>query len=97
MHPTLVDCGHDKRQPWIDTLTEIQALAPEIVVAAHRRDDAPNDARVLADTISYLEEANRVLAEEPTAAEFIEHMLAAHPTRQNATTVIYGALVLGLK
>ena len=95
--PTLVDSGHDKRQAWIDTLTEVQALAPEIVVAAHRREDAPDDGRVLADTISYLEEANRVLAEGPSAAQFVDHMLAAHPTRQNVTTVIYSALVLGLK
>ena len=96
VHPTLIDSDHDKREAWIDTLAEIQALAPEIVVAAHRREDAPNDARVLADTISYLEEANRVLAGEPSAAEFIGHMLAAHPTRQNVTTVIYSAIVLGL-
>ena len=97
VHPTLIDSDHDKRKAWIDTLTEIQALAPEIVVAAHRREDAPNDARVLADTISYLEEANRVLAGEPSAAEFIGHMLTAHPTRQNVTTVIYSAATLGLK
>ena len=97
VHPTLVDSDHHTRQAWIDTLTEIQALKPEIVVAAHRREDAANDAQVLADTISYLEEANRVLAENPSAAQFIEHMLAAHPTRQNVTTLIYSAAVLGLK
>lgn len=97
VHPTLVDSDHHSRQAWIDTLAGIQALEPEIVVAGHRREDAANNAQVLADTISYLEEADRVLAEGPSAAQFIEHMLAAHPTRLNVTTLIYSAAVLGLK
>ena len=76
VHPTLVDSDHHTRQDWIDTLVGVQALKPEIVVAAHRREDAANDAQVLADTISYIEEADRLLAEGPRAAQFIEHMLA---------------------
>ena len=36
MHPTLVDSDHQTRHGWIETLTEIQALKPEIVVSAHR-------------------------------------------------------------
>ena len=66
-------------------------------MAAHRREDAANDAQVLADTISYIEEADRLLAEGPSAAQFIEHMLAAHPTRLNVTTLVYSAALLGLK
>ena len=97
VHPTLVDSDHHTRQRWIDTLAGVQALKPEIVVAAHRREDAANDARVLADTISYIEEADRLLAEGPSAAQFIEHMLAAHPTRLNVTTLVYSAARLGLK
>ncbi|MBT2552545.1 MBL fold metallo-hydrolase [Arthrobacter sp. ISL-5] len=97
VHPTLVNSDHQTRQAWIDTLTEIQALKPEIVVAAHRREDAVNDARVLADTISYLEDANRVLGEAPGAAQFIEQMLAGHPTRLNVTTLLYSAAMLGLR
>ena len=97
VHPTLVDSDHHTRQDWIDTLVGVQALKPEIVVAAHRREDAANDAQVLADTISYIEEADRLLAEGPSAAQFIEHMLAAHPTRLNVTTLVYSAALLGLK
>ncbi len=97
VHPTLVDSDHHTRQSWIDTLVGVQALKSEIVVAAHRREDAANDAQVLADTISYIEEADRLLAEGPSAAQFVEHMLAAHPTRLNVTTLVYGAARLGLK
>ena len=72
-------------------------MRPEIVVAAHRREDAPNDARALSDTISYIREADRVPADGPSAAQFIEHMLMAHPTRLNVTTLIYSTALLGLK
>lgn len=97
VHPTLVNSDHSTRKEWIDILVEIQALEPEIVVAAHRREDASNDARILADTIAYFEDANRILGEEPSAARFIEQMLAAHPTRLNVTTLLYSAVMLGLK
>ncbi|WP_406497223.1 MBL fold metallo-hydrolase [Streptomyces sp. NBC_01604] len=97
VHPTLVTSDHQKRLAWIQTLSEIQDLKPDIVVAAHQRPDAPDNARVLADTIAYIKDADRVLEGEPTAAQFIEHMLESHPTRLNPTTVIYSAAALGLK
>ena len=97
VHPTLVTSDHQSRLAWIQTLSQIQDLKPEIVVAAHRRPDATNDAQVLADTISYLQEADRVLEAEPSAAQFIEHMIEAHPTRLNVSTVYYAAALLGLK
>lgn len=97
VHPTLIDSDHETRQAWIQTLAELQTLNPDIVVAAHRRQDATDDAQVLADTIAYIQDADRVLATGPSAAQFIEHMLAAHPTRLNVTTLLYGAVVLGLK
>ncbi|MEU1443991.1 MBL fold metallo-hydrolase [Streptomyces mirabilis] len=97
VHPTLVTSDHQKRLAWIQTLSQIQDLKPEIVVAAHQRPDAVNNAQVLADTIAYIQDADRSLEGEPTAAQFIEHMLEAHPTRLNPTTVIYSAAALGLK
>ncbi|MBT2457268.1 MBL fold metallo-hydrolase [Streptomyces sp. ISL-86] len=97
VHPTLVTSDHQKRLAWIQTLSQIQDLKPEIVVAAHQRPEAPDNAQVLADTIAYIQEADRVLEGDPTAAQFIEHMLEAHPTRLNPTTVLYSAAALGLK
>jgi hypothetical protein len=41
---------HDKRIAWIDTLSELAKLKPEIVVARHRRPDAPASAAVLPET-----------------------------------------------
>ncbi|MEU9063957.1 MBL fold metallo-hydrolase [Streptomyces sp. NPDC048430] len=97
VHPTLVTSDHQKRLAWIQTLSQIQDLKPEIVVAAHQRPDAPNGAQVLADTIAYIRDADRNLEGEPTAAQFIERMLEAHPTRLNPSTVIFSAAALGLK
>ena len=97
VHCALLEKDPEKRRQWIDTLREVQALQPKIVVAAHRRADAPDDAHVLSDTIAYLEEADRLLAGNPGAAHFVEQMLKSHPTRLNTATVLFGAAVLGLK
>lgn len=97
VHLPLFDTDPGSRQRWTQTLAEVQAVDPEIVVAAHRRADAPNDAVVLQDTIDYLEDADRILAGGPTARGFIAQMSAAHPTRLNLTTLIFSAAMLGLK
>jgi glyoxylase-like metal-dependent hydrolase (beta-lactamase superfamily II) len=97
VYPTLVGSDHESRLAWIETLSQIQDLRPDIVVTAHRRPDATDSAHVLADTISYLRDANRVLAGEPDAMQFISHMTAAHPTMLNVSTLYYAAVLLGLK
>ncbi|MGE0218712.1 MBL fold metallo-hydrolase [Mycolicibacterium sp.] len=96
VHCALMETDHDKRRAWIDTLRGVRALQPTTVVTAHRRADAPDDARVLSDTIAYLEQADRLLAGGPSAADFVGQMLTAHPTRLNTATLYYGAAVLGL-
>jgi glyoxylase-like metal-dependent hydrolase (beta-lactamase superfamily II) len=95
--PTLVGSDHGSRLAWIETLSQLQDLRPDIVVAAHRRPDATDGAHVLADTISYLRDADRALAGEPDAMQFIKHMTDAHPTMLNVSTVYYAAALLGLK
>lgn len=91
VHCALMETDHAKRLKWIETLREVQALHPRIVLAAHRRADAANDAQVLSDTITYLEEADRVLEGNPGAAGFVEQMLTANPTRLNTGTVLFGS------
>ncbi|MFD3497096.1 MBL fold metallo-hydrolase [Streptomyces sp. NPDC058678] len=97
VHPILADSDHGIRQAWIQTLNEIQSRKPEIVIAAHRREDAIDDASPLADTIAYVELADRLLADGPSAAQFIARMVEANPTRANGTTVVFGAAMLGLQ
>lgn len=97
VHCALMGSDHDKRREWIATLEEVRARNPEIVVAAHRRAGAPDDVRVLSDTIAYLEQADQLLAEDPSAAEFVAQMLALNPTRVNTATLLFGAATLGLR
>lgn len=97
VHLPLFDTDPGSRKRWIQSIVEVQAVDPEIVVASHRRAGAPNDAAVLHDTIDYLNDADRILASGPTAREFIAQMRTAHPTRLNLTTLIFSTSMLGLK
>lgn len=96
VHCALMGSDQKKRRQWIGTLEEVRTRQPKIVVAAHRREGAPDDGRVLSDTIAYLEQAYRLLAENPGADEFVEQMLKLNPTRLNVSTLLYGAAALGL-
>ncbi|MDY7087644.1 MAG: hypothetical protein SYR96_21350 [Actinomycetota bacterium] len=46
--------------------------------------------------IDYLETADRILANQPTAHELISARQAAYPTRLNPTTLTLSAALLGL-
>lgn len=96
VHCALMGTDHVTRTRWIDTLKEVQALNPQIVMTGHRRANAQNDIRALAETITYIENADRLLAETSSAVAFVEHMLELHPTRLNASTLLFSAAALGL-
>jgi len=85
-----------QRRAWIDTVGQVQALRPQIVLASHRRPGAPNDATVLSDTIAYLDQCDRLLDDHPTAAEFIQQVRTSNPNRLNVPTLLYSAATLGL-
>ena len=97
VHCALMETDHQRRLRWVDTLREIQALDPQVVIASHRRLGGPDDARALSDTITYIEHADRLLETNPNAAEFVQQMLGSFPSRLNASTVMFGAAFLGLR
>jgi glyoxylase-like metal-dependent hydrolase (beta-lactamase superfamily II) len=41
IHQWLAQTDHDKRMQWIASVDQVEALKPEIVVASHKRPDAP--------------------------------------------------------
>ncbi len=96
VHPTLIDSDHDKRLAWIQTLTDLLDLKPQIVVASHRTPDAENGIHAIEETIAYLRQANHFLAEKPSTPEFIAKMMAAFPSHKNPSTLIVGAVSLKL-
>lgn len=97
VHPTLIDSDHEKRMAWINTLSDLLELEPKIVVASHRTPDSINDVKAITTTMAYLEDANRLLSEKPSTAEFIDKMMAAYPSYKNLSTLFVGAASQGLE
>jgi glyoxylase-like metal-dependent hydrolase (beta-lactamase superfamily II) len=85
IHVWLALANHEARLAWIDTIGQIEALAPRIVVAGHKAPGARDDdlAELIGGTRQYIvdfDEAERVSA---TREELVEKMLAAHGDRGN--------------
>jgi glyoxylase-like metal-dependent hydrolase (beta-lactamase superfamily II) len=97
VHAALFDRDPGSRQRWIRTIQDVQAMEPDIVVAAHRRPGAPTGAAVLHDMIDYIGTADRILADRPTASGFTTAMRSAYPAHLNPTTLILSAALLGLE
>lgn len=96
VHPTLIDSDHDKRSAWIQTLSDLLDLKPQIVVASHRTPDSANDIHAIEETIAYLRQANHFLAEKPSTTEFIAKVMAAFPSHNNLSKLFVGAASLRL-
>ncbi|MGH0948803.1 MBL fold metallo-hydrolase [Bacillus mycoides] len=59
----------EARHKWLDTLSELENLHPEIVVAGHRDYDVPNTADAIKHTRKYLVAFDEVLAGNPSSKE----------------------------
>jgi glyoxylase-like metal-dependent hydrolase (beta-lactamase superfamily II) len=94
VHMRLGDTDHDKRMAWIQTLSELAALQPRIVVAAHRRPEAANGPGILAECVDYIFDFDRFLTEGVRARELIRRMVAAYPERISLSTLYTAAYML---
>jgi len=94
VHMQLGGTDHAKRMRWIKTLCEIGSLNPRTVIAAHCRPNAPNTPDVVAKSISYIVDFDRIFATGPSASGLIDGMKAAHPTRLSLTTLYSAAYML---
>ena len=83
VHQYLVETPNGGLEGWHRALDIVDSLRPAHVVAGHKdaaRDDAPAN---VAETRRYLDDAARLLATQPTRAEFFSAMLAMYPERVN--------------
>jgi glyoxylase-like metal-dependent hydrolase (beta-lactamase superfamily II) len=94
VHMRLGNTDHDKRMAWIQTLRELAALQPRIVVAAHRRPEATNAPEILAECVDYILDFDRFLADGVRAKELIRRMVATYPERINLSTLYTAAYML---
>jgi len=68
-----------QRQAWLESLDELAALEPEIVVAGHKKPDLANTPEGLEFTRRYLVRFEKAVGEAANAKELIAVMRAAFP------------------
>ena len=89
IHPWLAFTDHDKRMRWIASLGQVEALNPRIVVAGHKRPDAPDDdpASILGGTKTYIRDFERSLSGSRSAQGLVDKMMALHGDLGNPYTL----------
>lgn len=69
----------EKRAAWIALLDDMQALAPQLVIAGHRLPGTANDASAIDYTRTYLLEFERVLEASPDGASVTAALVEKYP------------------
>ena len=89
IHQWLVQTDHEKRMQWIGSVEQIEALEPKIVVAGHKRPDAPDDepATILGSTKTYIRDFDQALSESHSAQELVDRMMVLHGDLGNPYTL----------
>jgi hypothetical protein len=89
IHPWLAFTDHDKRLQWIASVEQVEALDPGIVVAGHKRPDAPDDdpAVILGGTKTYIRDFEQALAESHSAQALVDKMMARYGDLGNPYTL----------
>jgi glyoxylase-like metal-dependent hydrolase (beta-lactamase superfamily II) len=88
VHQYLAEGGDGGLDVWIRAVDKVRALRPRAVVAGHKNRARADDPRILEETTEYLRTAQRLLAEKPSAAAFIDAMWNSYPDRLNPATVL---------
>jgi len=89
IHPWLAFTDHDKRLQWIASIGQVEALDPRIVVAGHKRPDAPDDdpASILGGTKTYIRDFERSLSGSRSAQGLVDKMMARYGDLGNPYTL----------
>jgi glyoxylase-like metal-dependent hydrolase (beta-lactamase superfamily II) len=89
IHPWMYQSDHAQRMAWLETLNEVEALAPTTIIAGHRDPDAPDDdaARTLEATRRYIRDFDATVAASKSGAEVVEAMTEKYPDLGNPYTL----------
>jgi glyoxylase-like metal-dependent hydrolase (beta-lactamase superfamily II) len=89
IHQWLAQTDQKQRMQWIDSVEQIEALKPNIVVAGHKRPDARDDdpATILGSTKAYIRDFNRSLSESPSPQVLVNKMMVLHGDLGNPYTL----------
>jgi glyoxylase-like metal-dependent hydrolase (beta-lactamase superfamily II) len=94
VHQYLLEGGNGGLQAWLDAIDRVQALRARAVVAGHKQKDRADDPVILEETRQYLQDAQRLLPENPSPREFFDQMIALHPDRINPGPLWYSGIGL---
>lgn len=85
IHQYLRDTDHEKREAWIASVDKIATLRPKIVVAGHKRLEAPDDnaPAILSATKTYVRDFDQAMSESQTPQELFAKMMVLHGDRGN--------------
>ncbi len=95
LHIFLADTGsEEKLQAWIDRLTSLEALNPEIVIPSHADLNASFDKKALSATKEYLQKAIEFTKASSRSEELAASLKTAYPDYINTGVIDLGAKVL---
>lgn len=95
LHIFLADTGsEEKLQAWINRLTSLEALNPEIVIPSHADLNASFDKKALSATKEYLQKAIEFTKASSRSEELAASLKTAYPDYINTGVIDLGAKVL---
>jgi glyoxylase-like metal-dependent hydrolase (beta-lactamase superfamily II) len=95
VHLYLAESGGGGRDKWRNAINIVETLAPKRVVAGHKNKDLDDDAtRVISETRGYLDAADELLEQHPTALGYFDAMLKRFPDRINPGVIWMSAAAL---
>ena len=77
----------ETRKDWIAALDKIESLKPVAVIAGHKRPGAPDTPNNIEETRKYIHDFDRIAANNETAPELYNQMLAIYRERVNAAVL----------
>jgi glyoxylase-like metal-dependent hydrolase (beta-lactamase superfamily II) len=90
VHQFLGESAAGGRDAWRTAIDTVENLGPRWVVASHKNKDLDDEAaRAIAQTHQYLDDADKLLAENSTALGFFNAMLGLYPERHLGAAVLW--------
>jgi glyoxylase-like metal-dependent hydrolase (beta-lactamase superfamily II) len=95
VHQYLAESGDGGRDAWRKAITTVEELRPRRIVTGHKNKRLDDDAdRAIAETRSYLDAVDEVLAKHDDPLGFFNAMLERFPERLNPGALWGGAVAL---
>jgi glyoxylase-like metal-dependent hydrolase (beta-lactamase superfamily II) len=90
-HQYTAETTRETREQWAQATERLAALDPVAVVAGHKKPDAADDPKILAETAAYLRSFTAAADDSRTAEELYDRMLELYPRRANPGALWGGA------